>query len=98
MYEPFGIINLEAMACQTAVIASNIGGIPMVVEDGKTGLLVEVEPEGFDKRLANTINELMNDPKRCSEMGRLGRQRVEATFSWQAVAKQTSALYQQLLS
>ena len=98
VYEPFGIINLEAMACQTAVIASNVGGIPMVVEDGETGLLVEVEPEGFDKRLANTINELMGDPKRCSEMGRLGRLRVEATFSWQAVAKQTSALYQQLLS
>ncbi len=98
VYEPFGIINLEAMACQTAVVASNVGGIPMVIEDGKTGRLVEVEPDGFAKRLANTINELMDDPERCIEMGRKGRQCVEAQFSWQAVANQTSALYQQLLS
>jgi len=97
VYEPFGIINLEAMACKTAVIASNVGGIPMVVEEGKTGLLVDVEPEGFAKRLSNKVNELMRDPKKCMEMGRMGRQRVEAQFSWQAIAKQTSELYQQLL-
>ncbi len=98
VYEPFGIINLEAMACETAVVASDVGGIPMVVQDQMTGLLVRVEEEGFSKRLADKINELMSDPDRSREMGLKGRARVEAHFSWRAVANKTSELFQQLMA
>ncbi len=98
VYEPFGIINLEAMACQTAVVASNVGGIPMVVVDGETGLLVEVEGDGFAERLADRINVLMRDPERSRAMGRKGRARVEANFSWKVIGNQTVALYERLLT
>jgi len=98
VYEPFGIINLEAMACQTAVVASDVGGIPMVVRDKETGLLVEVEGEGFAERLADKINELMRDPERSHEMGIEGRCIAEARFSWRAVARETSELYQHLIT
>ncbi|MCY4233244.1 MAG: glycogen synthase [Bacteroidetes bacterium] len=98
VYEPFGIINLEAMACETAVVATNVGGIPMVVQDERTGLLVELEGEGFAERLADKINELMRNPDRAREMGLLGRVRVEEHFSWRAVAKQTSDLYHGLVT
>ncbi len=107
VYEPFGIINLEAMACETAVVASAVGGIPGVVEDGRTGLLVELEaksegdfeprdPERFARDLAGAVNALMDDPERRAEMGRRGRARVEEHFSWRAIAAQTLAFYQAL--
>ncbi len=108
VYEPFGIINLEAMACETAVVASAVGGIPGVVEDGRTGLLVDLEargegdfepraPDRFARDLADAVNALMDDPERRAEMGREGRARVEAHFSWRAIAAQTLAFYQALL-
>ena len=96
VYEPFGIINLEAMACETAVVASDVGGIPMVVIEGETGHLVELEGEGFARRLAIKIDLLMQDVDRSRTMGRRGRERVEANFSWRAVAKRTTELYQSL--
>lgn len=98
VYEPFGIINLEAMACETAVVATNVGGIPMVVVDGETGLLVELEGDGFAERLADSINQLMRDPEQSRAMGLQGRARVEAKFSWEVVAKQTATLYKRLLT
>ena len=72
VYEPFGIINLEAMACETAVVATKVGGIPMVVVDGETGLLVELEGDGFAERLADSINQLMRDPEQSRAMGLQG--------------------------
>ncbi len=97
VYEPFGIINLEAMACETAVVATNVGGIPMVVKDGETGLLVEFEGDGFERRLADKINLLMRDQQLSRSMGIQGRARVEAEFSWDVVAQMTAKLYQRLL-
>ncbi len=108
IYEPFGIINLEAMACETAVVASAVGGIPEVVVDGETGVLVPVEqmkespfepvePERFARDLAARVNELMADPALRESMGRAGRRRVEERFSWAAIARQTAALYRQVL-
>ena len=96
VYEPFGIINLEAMACETAVVASDVGGIPMVVKEGDTGYLVSPEGDGFAVRLAHRINELMENPQRCADMGRRGRERVEAQFSWRAVAARTLEMYEGL--
>lgn len=97
VYEPFGIINLEAMACKTAVVASDVGGIPMVVQDGDTGYLVSPEGLGFAARLAERINELMARPELCAKMGQRGRERVKAQFSWRAIAEQTLAFYEQLI-
>jgi glycogen synthase len=91
VYEPFGLINLEAMACETPVVASGVGGILEVVEDGKTGLLVE---PGRPDVLAGGIRTLLADPARSRAMGRAGRQRVEAHFSWASVAAQTREVYQ----
>jgi starch synthase len=93
LYEPLGIVNLEAMACGAAVVASNVGGIPEVVMDAQTGLLV---PANDPAALADAINSLVGDPARASAMGHLGRQRVAAEFSWAAVAAQTAALYAEL--
>jgi starch synthase len=90
LYEPLGIVNLEAMACGTAVVASNVGGIPEVVTDTQTGLLV---PSGDPEQLAQAIASLTSDPARAAAMGELGRQRVAAEFSWPSVAAQTAALY-----
>ena len=104
IYEPFGIINLEAMACETAVVASAVGGIEEVVVDGETGFLVPIEqmkespfeatnPEKFARELAQGVNELIRDPKLRERFGRAGRQRVEQQFSWSAIAEKTKALY-----
>jgi starch synthase len=106
IYEPLGIVNLEAMACETAVVASAVGGIVEVVDDGATGLLVplEIAPgslepgdrSGFVAGLAAGINELVRDPGRAAEMGRAGRRRAVGQFAWPAIAEQTSALYRSL--
>jgi alpha-maltose-1-phosphate synthase len=107
VYEPFGIINLEAAACETPVVASAVGGIPEVVVDGETGLLVPVElspedpmspidPDRFERNLAGAINALMADPRARAVMGRAGRRRALRQFSWDSIARQTVALYRSL--
>lgn len=104
IYEPFGIINLEAMACGTPVVASAVGGIPEVVVHGETGLLVPVEQnkeapfepvnaERFALNLAEAINELMRDEVRRRHMAREARRRVEENFSWEVIAQKTAKLY-----
>jgi alpha-maltose-1-phosphate synthase len=92
-YEPLGIVNLEAMACGTAVVASDVGGIPEVVADGETGLLVRA---GDEAAFATAINALICDPARASELGARGRQRAVAEFSWDQIAAQTADLYAEL--
>jgi len=104
IYEPFGIINLEAMACRTPVVASATGGIKEVVVHGETGYLVPfdqdpvtsfpLDPERFARDLAFHINRLLEDPERCIRFSDAGRRRVEETFSWSAIAKQTIRLYE----
>jgi alpha-maltose-1-phosphate synthase len=106
IYEPFGIINLEAMACGTPVVASAVGGIPEIVVEGETGLLVPVElkpdefepvePERFSADLAEAINRLLTDPAERERMGTAGRARAERKFAWEAIARQTADLYQSL--
>lgn len=108
VYEPFGIINLEAMACRTAVVASNIGGIPEVVVPGETGLLVNLElkpgtfepvdPPAFSAGLARAINEVALSAETQARFGENGRARVESHFSWDAVAEKTIALYREVLA
>jgi alpha-maltose-1-phosphate synthase len=93
VYEPLGIVNLEAMACGTAVVGSRTGGIPEVVADGETGLLV---PPGEPQALAEALNALILDPDRAAAMGQAGRKRVVAEFGWAAIAAQTAALYAEL--
>jgi len=90
VYEPFGIINLEAMACETPVVASAVGGILEVVVDGETGLLV---PPGNPDALAAALTQLLNDPDTRQRMGQAGRRRVEAQFSWASVAERTERVY-----
>ncbi|HEV2148849.1 MAG TPA: glycogen synthase [Longimicrobiaceae bacterium] len=108
VYEPFGIINLEAMACETPVVASAVGGIPEIVVPGETGLLVAFEekaggsaeprdPEAFSRALAAAVNELMEDPGRRARMGEAARARVLARFSWAAIAEQTLEFYRELV-
>ena len=107
IYEPFGIINLEAMACETAVVASAVGGIKEVVVDGETGFLVPLkqmkespfeplDPEKFSRDLAAKINELMKDRYLQEKFGKAGRKRAEERFSWSAIARKTKALYETL--
>jgi starch synthase len=93
LYEPLGIVNLEAMACGTAVVASRVGGIPEVVSDGVTGLLV---PPDDPAALAGALNSLLADPGRAAAMGQQGRKRAIADFGWPAIAAQTAALYAEL--
>ena len=108
IYEPFGIINLEAMACETPVVASAVGGIKEVVVDGETGFLVPLEqmkespfepiaPDQFARDLAARINQLMADPALRAKFGAAGRKRAVEKFSWTAIAEQTKALYQTLI-
>ena len=107
IYEPFGIINLEAMACSTAVVGSKVGGIAEVVVDGETGLLIDagisptmphdpMDPEGYSAALAAGINRLVRDPGLRTRMGVAGRQRVLDNYSWRSIAEQTLALYKSL--
>jgi starch synthase len=93
IYEPLGIVNLEAMACGTAVVGSRTGGIPEVVADGETGLLV---PPGEPEPLAAALNLLLSDPDRAAAMGHAGRKRAVAEFGWSAIAAQTADLYAEL--
>ena len=106
VYEPFGIINLEAMACRAPVVASATGGILEVVVDGETGYLVPFEqnpvttfpsnPGKFSRDLAEKISDLLADPAKAKRFGEAGRKRVEETFAWSAIAEQTIKLYRQL--
>ena len=96
VYEPLGIVNLEAMACETAVVASAVGGIPEVVVDGTTGTLVPYAPsypEGFEAALAEAVNALVTDPARATAMGRAGRERTIRDFGWDAIARRTVEVY-----
>ena len=108
VYEPMGIVNLEAMACGAAVVATAVGGIPEVVEDGVTGLLVPyearadgtgtpVDPAGLAAGLSTCVNELLCDPARAEAMGRAGRGRAIERFGWDVAAGETLALYERLL-
>lgn len=106
VYEPFGIINLEAMACETAVVAAAVGGIPEVVVPEETGLLVDpglrpgsfepADPASFSSDLAAAVNRLAADPEMCARFGRNGRQRAVERFSWGAIAQRTLELYRTL--
>jgi alpha-maltose-1-phosphate synthase len=101
IYEPLGIVNLEAMACETAVVASAVGGIPEVVVDGQTGLLVPydaAEPRAFEHAFADAVNVIAADPDRARAMGAAGRARAVSDFGWDAIADQTIAVYDAALS
>ncbi len=101
VYEPLGIVNLEAMACGTAVVASAVGGIPEVVVDGETGVLVAYDPAdeaAFQAGLAQRVAELLADPARAAAMGAAGRERAVRDFGWDAVARATLAVYQSVLA
>jgi alpha-maltose-1-phosphate synthase len=109
IYEPLGIVNLEAMACETAVVATATGGIVEVVQDGVTGLLVPFEPAdppaieprdpaAFSAAIASRVNELLADPARAEAMGRAGRERAVSAFSWPAIAEETVSVYRSLVS
>ena len=95
IYEPFGLINLEAMACGTPVVASRVGGIPEVVVDGETGWLV---PPGDEAALARALRDALADPARARRMGEAGRRRVEAHFSWDRIADRTVAVYRDAIA
>jgi starch synthase len=107
IYEPLGIVNLEAMATETAVVASAVGGIPEVVVDGETGILVGYDPDqagdpefiaAFEARFAAAVNELTRDPARAKAMGKAGRQRCIDEFSWAKIAQQTVEVYQKAIA
>jgi starch synthase len=108
IYEPLGIVNLEAMACGAAVVASATGGIPEVVDHGVTGTLVPLEqvqdgtgtpldPEGFVSDFADALNALVADPERARAMGVRGRMRAEEHFSWDSIAESTLSVYRSVL-
>ena len=100
IYEPLGIVNLEAMACGTAVVASDVGGIPEVVVDGETGTLVhydESDPEGFERGIAAAVNNMVADRERAAKIGQAGKKRAEEVFSWENIAEQTVEVYRSLM-
>ena len=108
IYEPFGIINLEAMACETAVVANAVGGIPEVIQHGKTGLLIPFKaqsknsnepahPDQLARKMGASINRLMKDPSLRKRMGKAGRKRAVEKFSWKKIAKDTVSLYRSLI-
>ena len=106
IYEPMGIVNLEAMACEAPVVATATGGIPEVVAHGATGLLVPVtqhpdgepvDPDRFVADFARAIRELLDEPDRAKTMGRAGRERAIAEFSWAAIAARTVEIYRSVL-
>lgn len=100
IYEPLGIVNLEAMACGTAVVASDVGGIPEVVVDGTTGTLVHYDANdasGFEEDMAHAVNDLVGDRDKVKAYGQAGRERAVNTFSWATIAEQTVKVYQSLL-
>jgi starch synthase len=100
VYEPFGLVNLEAMACETAVVGSRVGGIPEIIVDGETGYLVEYleeDPEVFAQALADRIGRLLDDPALAERMGKAGRRRVLELFTWPVIAERTYQLYNSLL-
>ena len=100
VYEPLGIVNLEAMACETAVVASDVGGIPDVVVDGDTGRLVHYDasdPEAFEAGLADAVNDVVRTPERARAMGVAGRRRAVADFGWDVAARRTMAIYESLV-
>ncbi len=99
VYEPLGIVNLEAMACATAVVASDVGGIPEVVDDGRTGLLVHYDADetaAFERDLAEAVNSLVADPQRAATFGAAGRARCIEEFSWAQIAEQTLEIYRKV--
>ncbi|PIE21565.1 MAG: glycogen synthase [Arachnia propionica] len=107
VYEPLGIVNLEAMACETAVVASAVGGIPEVVVDGETGLLVPYDPQqaddpafvaNFESQLAERINQVTRDEQLARSFGLAGRKRCIAEFSWEKIARETVAVYQRAIN
>jgi len=106
VYEPLGIVNLEAMACETAVVASAVGGIPEVVVDGETGYLVPYDPAraddpaavaAFEEGLATKINSLTSDPGKAEEFGKAGRQRCISEFDWGKIAAETVGVYRRAI-
>ncbi len=100
VYEPLGIVNLEAMACATAVVASDVGGIPEVVDDGVTGILAHYDPmapEAFEFGLATALDKVLADPGSAGRMGAAGRERAADHFGWDAIAAKTVAVYEQVL-
>ena len=109
LYEPFGIINLEAMSCETPVVGSAVGGIPEIIIEGETGYLIELEsisrtdfnpknPEEFQKNFAQKINVLLDDENLANQMGKAGRERVLDIFSWESIAKTTYNYYEKVIS
>ncbi len=107
VYEPMGIVNLEAMACETAVVATATGGIPEVVADGETGVLVPIDqaepgaqpkdPDAFAAAMAEALNSLVRDPDRAAALGRAGRTRAVDAFSWSAIAERTLEVYRRAI-
>jgi len=96
VYEPLGIVNLEAMACEVPVVASDVGGIPEVVDDGVTGVLVHhdrQDPSGFERGLGDAVNAVLADPARARSMGLAGRARAVEEFGWARIAEQTLEVY-----